>query len=60
LGLAIVKKIMEDHHGELMLSDREKGGARVQLVFAAEAGVVARSDVPAAGRPELSAVSHGA
>jgi two-component system nitrogen regulation sensor histidine kinase NtrY len=60
LGLAIVKKIMEDHHGELMLSDREKGGACVRLVFVAETGAVGRSDVPTAGRAELSAVSHGA
>jgi two-component system nitrogen regulation sensor histidine kinase NtrY len=28
-----VKKIMEDHHGELVLDDREGGGARVKLVF---------------------------
>ncbi len=33
LGLAIVKKIMEDHGGRLLLSDRDGGGARVQLVF---------------------------
>jgi hypothetical protein len=30
------------------------------LVFAAETSAVGRSDVPAAGRTELSAVSHGA
>jgi two-component system nitrogen regulation sensor histidine kinase NtrY len=33
LGLAIVRKIMEDHQGELRLSDREQGGAVVELVF---------------------------
>jgi two-component system nitrogen regulation sensor histidine kinase NtrY len=59
LGLAIVKKIMEDHGGELELADREDGGARVRLVFAAEAAVA-----PAAGSPaipaELSSVAHGA
>ncbi len=37
LGLAIVKKIMEDHGGELVLEDGEPEGARVRLVFAAEA-----------------------
>ena len=33
LGLAMVKKIMEDHSGDLMLENREEGGARVTLVF---------------------------
>ena len=35
LGLAIVNKIMEDHGGELRLSDRDDGvtGARVELIF---------------------------
>lgn len=33
LGLSIVKKIMEDHHGDLVLEDREGGGARVSLLF---------------------------
>jgi two-component system nitrogen regulation sensor histidine kinase NtrY len=33
LGLAMVKKIMEDHSGDLVLEDREEGGARVSLVF---------------------------
>jgi two-component system nitrogen regulation sensor histidine kinase NtrY len=59
LGLAIVKKIMEDHQGELVLSDCDKGGARVQLVFAAEACAAAHpvaDEVPA----ELSSVGHGA
>src|SRR5579862_1684646 len=37
LGRAIVKKIMEDHRGQLMLLDRESGGARVRLVFAGDA-----------------------
>jgi two-component system nitrogen regulation sensor histidine kinase NtrY len=31
--LAIVKKIMEDHGGDLRLMDRPGGGARVRLVF---------------------------
>ena len=35
MGLAIVKKIMEDHQGELVLEDGEPEGARVSLVFAA-------------------------
>lgn len=34
LGLAIVKKIMSDHGGEVILEDKEEGGARVSLVFA--------------------------
>ena len=33
LGLAIVKKIMEDHNGDLSIEDRNRGGARVSLVF---------------------------
>lgn len=33
LGLTIVKKIMEDHHGDLVLGDREGGGAQVRLIF---------------------------
>ncbi len=39
LGLAIVNKIMEDHGGELRLSDRDDGktGARVELIFDAHA-----------------------
>ncbi len=63
LGLAIVKKIMEDHQGELVLEDGEPAGARVRLVFAAEARAMERPD--AAGQHldqpvELSAVGHGA
>jgi two-component system nitrogen regulation sensor histidine kinase NtrY len=59
LGLAIVKKIMEDHGGELVLEDGEPQGARVRLVFAAEARTTERPE--AAGQPkELSAVVHGA
>ncbi|HEY3910078.1 MAG TPA: PAS domain-containing sensor histidine kinase [Stellaceae bacterium] len=62
LGLAIVKKIMEDHGGELVLEDGEPDGARVRLVFAAEARAMERPD--AAGQLldqplELSAVGHG-
>jgi two-component system, NtrC family, nitrogen regulation sensor histidine kinase NtrY len=33
LGLAIVAKIMEDHGGQLMLENREGGGARARLIF---------------------------
>ena len=59
LGLAIVKKIMEDHGGELVLEDGEPEGARVRLVFAAEARTTECPD--AADQPlELSAVGHGA
>jgi two-component system, NtrC family, nitrogen regulation sensor histidine kinase NtrY len=59
LGLAIVKKIMEDHGGELMLEDGEPEGARVRLVFAAEARTT--EGAAAAGQPlEMSTVGHGA
>jgi two-component system nitrogen regulation sensor histidine kinase NtrY len=42
LGLAIVKKIMEDHGGKLILADRDGGGASVQLLFPVEAMMAAR------------------
>src|SRR5271169_995227 len=59
LGLAIVKKIMEDHGGELMLEDGEPEGARVRLVFAAEARTTEGAD--SASQPlEMSTVGHGA
>ncbi len=59
LGLAIVKKIMEDHGGELMLEDGEPEGARVRLVFAAEARTTEGAN--AASQPlEMSTVGHGA
>jgi K+-sensing histidine kinase KdpD len=60
LGLAIVKKIMEDHHGELVLEDGEREGARVGLYFVASETRGARR-LDAADEPmELSPVSHGA
>jgi two-component system nitrogen regulation sensor histidine kinase NtrY len=59
LGLAIVKKIMEDHSGELFLTDREEGGARVQLVFAGDLHAAPRPG-PVAVQAELSSVDHGA
>ncbi len=59
LGLAIVKKIMEDHGGELVLEDGEPDGARVKLVFAAEARAAEGPD-GADQKLELSAVGHGA
>ncbi|MGA8552603.1 MAG: ATP-binding protein, partial [Stellaceae bacterium] len=59
LGLAIVKKIMEDHGGELVLEDGEPDGARVKLVFAAEARAADGPD-GADQKLELSAVGHGA
>ncbi len=33
LGLAIVEKVMEEHHGALELNDRPEGGALVRLTF---------------------------
>jgi two-component system nitrogen regulation sensor histidine kinase NtrY len=59
LGLAIVKKIMEDHQGELVLEDRESGGARAKLVFAGEGRAAARPIEPDTAA-ELSSVAHGA
>jgi two-component system nitrogen regulation sensor histidine kinase NtrY len=59
LGLAIVKKIMEDHQGELLLEDAEPAGARVKLVFLAEARGIVRGDQPEAA-VDLSVVTHGA
>ena len=60
MGLAIVKKIMEDHQGDLVLEDGEPLGARVRLVFAtAEPRIADRPDT--GGQPrELSTVSNGA
>jgi two-component system nitrogen regulation sensor histidine kinase NtrY len=58
LGLAIVKKIMEDHQGELLLEDAEGGGARVRLVFMAEArGTVHAAPLASA---DVNTVAHGA
>lgn len=51
LGLAIVKKIMSDHGGEVVLEDREQGGARVSLIFSH--GHLA--ELRAAGQGELQA-----
>src|SRR5271168_2520909 len=60
VGLDIVKKIMEDHHGELVLEDGEREGARVNLHFAASE-IRAAQRLDAADEPmELSPVSHGA
>jgi two-component system, NtrC family, nitrogen regulation sensor histidine kinase NtrY len=39
LGLAIVKKIMDDHGGKLSLLDGEECGASIRLFFPAEAVV---------------------
>ncbi|MDA0240325.1 MAG: PAS domain-containing sensor histidine kinase, partial [Proteobacteria bacterium] len=33
LGLAIAKKVMEDHHGELLMDNNEKHGAFIRLTF---------------------------
>jgi two-component system nitrogen regulation sensor histidine kinase NtrY len=52
LGLAIVQKIMEDHGGVLVLEDAEGGGARVSLVFQAEAAVGGTAGHPQAEKPE--------
>jgi two-component system, NtrC family, nitrogen regulation sensor histidine kinase NtrY len=59
LGLAIVKKIMEDHQGELMLEDGETAGARVSLVFATPELRAPQRSETADERMELSPVSHG-
>src|SRR3954454_5150501 len=44
LGLAIDKKIMEDHLRELVLEDRESGGARVWLIFPSDPRAPLRPD----------------
>lgn len=36
LGLAIAKKVMEDHHGELLMDNNETEGAHVKLMFPRE------------------------
>ena len=35
------RKIMEDHGGQLLLEDREGGGARISLVFRRDAKEIA-------------------
>jgi hypothetical protein len=50
-----VKKIMEDHGGELMLADRPEGGAIVTLVFSASAA----SFDTAATTGSMKAAAHG-
>jgi len=63
LGLAIVKKIMEDHLGELALEDRQPMGARVSLIFYADARAAVRSGSPGTvsdAASELSTLTHGA
>ena len=50
---------MEDHEGELVLEDREIGGARVRLVFLADTRVAA--DPEKVVRPlVMSEAGHGA
>jgi two-component system nitrogen regulation sensor histidine kinase NtrY len=46
LGLAIVAKIMEDHSGQLVLENREGGGAKARLVFtnAADTAVTGKTE----------------
>ena len=39
LGLAIVKKIMRDHGGDLVLENREQGGARACMIFTTDESV---------------------
>ena len=50
---------MEDHQGELILEDRESGGARAKLIFAGEGRAAARPVEPDTAA-ELSSVAHGA
>ena len=44
LGLAIVKKILEDHGGTLSLSDRVGGGAAVLVSFPLDAATLNVAD----------------
>ncbi len=48
LGLAIARKIMEDHGGEIRMENLPDGGARVALIWPAEAGAAAGSETPVA------------
>jgi two-component system nitrogen regulation sensor histidine kinase NtrY len=61
LGLAIVKKIMEDHGGALTLTDRDGGGASVQMTFpldAAKANVADSGQTPS-GQTQSSQTQPG-
>jgi len=60
LGLAIVKKIMEDHQGELVLEDGEPDGTRVKLIFAATETRMPDQPGTAEQPRELSTAGHGA
>jgi two-component system nitrogen regulation sensor histidine kinase NtrY len=60
LGLAIVKKIMEDHEGELVLEDAEPRGARVKLIFSVSESRASLRSTAADELSDLSPVAHDA
>jgi two-component system nitrogen regulation sensor histidine kinase NtrY len=55
-----VKKIMEDHGGDLLLRDREGGGAVVSLVFPLREDVAESSGGQADEGIEMPAVERAA
>jgi len=59
LGLAIVRNIMEDHQGELVLENREGGGARASLIFGTAEETVRKPRASRAGRRESKTPVHG-
>ena len=50
--MAIVRKIMEDHKGQLLLEDSAEGGARVSLVF--PKGEILNGDLGQSGKEQAS------
>jgi two-component system, NtrC family, nitrogen regulation sensor histidine kinase NtrY len=58
LGLAIVKKIMEDHGGTLTLGDQPNGPGAVACLALPRVVAVAQSET--APQARMTQVSHGA
>ena len=59
LGLAIVHKIMEDHGGELVLEQRDEGGACVSLGFVGEAPAARTGGRRQQEQTSKTVASHG-
>jgi two-component system nitrogen regulation sensor histidine kinase NtrY len=56
MGIAIVKKIVEEHHGEIAFLDRPGGGTHVRIAFDAEQLATLESEAPADSSAENSPV----